>query len=135
MKKVILLFAGLLLFYSCLNSNDDLENLAYELLPIDEYTVPASFTLGKQDTIKLKYSLKNECYYFDNIYYEYQDTTRIIAVRSVLETDKTCTEAVRQFDYNLIITANQEEDYVFKFYKGKDANGESIFEEAVVSVN
>ena len=135
MKKIILLFASILLFYSCLNSDNDRVNLAFELLPIDEYTTPESFTFGQKDTIKIKYSLKNGCYYFDNIYYEYQDTTRIVAVRSIIDLDSNCTEAITQYDYDLVVTAAQEEDYVFKFYKGTDTNGDSIFEEVVVPVN
>lgn len=135
MKKIILLFASILLFYSCLNSDNDRVNLAFELLPIDEYTTPESFTFGQKDTIKIKYSLKNGCYYFDNIYYEYQDTTRIVAVRSIIDLDSNCTEAITQYDYDLVVTVAQEEDYVFKFYKGTDTNGDSIFEEVVVPVN
>lgn len=135
MKKIILLLAGLLLFYSCLNSNDNQVNFTYEFLPIDEYTAPSSFTFGEKDTIKLKYTLTNDCYFFDNLYYEYQDTTRIVAIRAVVDLDKTCTDTATQEDFNLIVTAKQEEDYVFKFYKGKDTNGENIFEEVIVPVN
>lgn len=134
MKKIIPLVAGLLLFYSCIN-NDNKLNFVYEILPIDEYTVPASFTFEVTDTIKVKYSLKNSCYFFDNIYYEYQDTTRIVAVRALMETDKACAQAITQHEYKLIITPNQEEDYVFKFWKGLDSNGENIFEEVIVPVN
>ena len=135
MKKIILLFAGLFLFYACLNNDDDRPNLAYEILTIDEYTTPTSFTFGEKDTIKLKYTLKNSCYFFDNIYYEYQDTARIVAVRAIVDLDKSCAEVISQHDYNLIVTATQKEDYLFKFYKGKDNNGENIFEEVVVPVN
>lgn len=135
MKKIILLFAGLLLFYSCLNNDDHRINYNYELLPIDSYTTPASFTYGEKDTIKVKYSLKNGCYGFDGIHYEYHDTVRVVAVRAFVALDEVCTQAIIQNEYNLIVTATQEEDYVFKFYKGKDDNGENIFEEVIVPVN
>ena len=135
MKKITLLFVSLILFYSCLDSDNDAPNLAYEILPIDEYTTPDSFTFGQRDTIKLKYSLPNGCYYFDDIYYEYQDTARVVAIRSIKDLDAVCTEAIIQYDYDLIVTATQAEDYLFKFYKGEDANGDSIFEEVVVPVN
>lgn len=135
MKKIILLFICLALFYACLNSGDKQVRYNYELLPIDEFTTPDSFTLGQKDTIKLKYTLKNGCYNFDGIYYEYLDTTRIIAARATVFLDQVCTESIIQNEYNLIVNANQEEDYVFKFYKGKDNNGENIFEEVVVPVN
>lgn len=135
MKKMIYIFASLFLFYSCLNNDNNRINYNYEFLPIDEFVAPTSFTFGEKDTIKLKYSLKNGCYYFDDIHYEYKDTTRIVAVRAIVDLDDVCTQAILQNDYNLIVTASQEEDYVFKFYKGKDNNGENIFEEVVVPVN
>jgi hypothetical protein len=135
MKKIILIFTSLLFFYSCSDSNNDFPNLAFELLPIDEFTAPESFILGEKDTLKLKYSLRSNCSYFDNIYYEYQDTTRIVAIRSIKDLDANCDLEIIQYDYNLIVNATQEEDYLFKFYKGKDTNGENIFEEVVVPVN
>ena len=38
-------------------------------------------------------------------------------------------------EYDLLVTAKQEEGYLFKFWKGTDNNGENIFEEVVVPVN
>ena len=136
MKKIITLFLGLFVLTSCLNNNnDDALNYNFELLPIDEYTTPASFTFGEIDTIKVKYSLKNGCYSFNNIYYEYKDTTRIVAVRSLVSLDQNCTLAIIQEEHKFAIRANQREDYLFKFWKGTDSNGENIFEEVVVPVN
>jgi len=134
MKKILVLFAGLFLFYACLN-NDDQINFGYEILPIDEFTTPDSFTFGEKDTVIVKYTLKNGCYNFDNIYYEYQDTTRIVAVRAIVNLDENCTDLITQREFNIIVTATQEQDYVFKFFKGVDANGDNIFEEAIVPVN
>lgn len=134
MKKIILLFAGLFLFYACLN-NDNQINYGYEILPVDEYTTPEAFTFGEQDTIKVKYTLINGCYSFDNIYYEYQDTARIVAVRALVAIDANCTDVVTQNEHEIIVNVTQEEDYVFKFYKGIDVNGDNIFEEVVVPVN
>ena len=135
MKKFTLLFASLFLFYACLQNDNDAPNLAWELLPVDEHITPDSFIFGEKDTIKIKYSLRSNCSYFDNIYYEYQDTARVVAIRSIKDLDSDCNLELIQYDYNLIVTATQEEDYLFKFYKGKDANGENIFEEVVVPVN
>lgn len=135
MKKITVLFLSVILFYSCLSSDNDVPNLGFELLPIDEYTTPDSFIFGQNDTIKLKYTLKDGCAFFDNIYYEYEDTSRIVAIKSVVDLDATCLDSETQYDYNLIVTATQEEDYLFKFYKGRDASGNNIFEEVIVPVN
>lgn len=135
MKKIALLLFGLLVFYSCLNTDNDDLNYNYEYLPIDEAIVPASFTFGEIDTIKVKYSLPNSCYYFNQIYYEPKDTTRIVAITALVELNENCTEGIIIEEKKIPIKASQEEDYVFKFYKGKDSNGENIFDEVVVPVN
>ncbi|MFK8059170.1 MAG: hypothetical protein AB8B78_03670 [Polaribacter sp.] len=134
MKKLIALFLTIAIFSSCLNNRDDI-NFKFEILPIESYTVPAFFTYQQKDTITIKYNLPGICYNFDNIYYEYQDTARIVAVRSYIDLDVACGNVSIPKEYKLIINARQREDYVFKFYKGKDTNDKSIFEEVVVPVN
>lgn len=133
MKKIILLCIGIVAFSACLN--DDYDNFGYEFVKIDEAITPASFTFGEKDTIKLKYTLKNSCYSFDNIYYEYQDTARIVAVRALVNLDDACQEIAQEREYNLIVNVAQRENYLFKFYQGRDSIGQSIFEEVEVPVN
>ena len=135
MKKIILLITGILVFSSCLNSNDNAPSFTFEYLAIDDYEVPTSFTFGEIDTIKVKYSLPNGCYSFDQIYYETRDTTRIIAVTALVALDKACTQAITQEEHEFTIRASQTEDYILKFFKGIDRNGENIFEEVIVPVN
>lgn len=134
MKKTILLLIGLLVFYSCLN-DDDTPNYDFEYVPIDSVITPTSFTLGEIDTITVKYSFPSGCYSFDRIYYETKDTTRIVAVSALVQLDVNCTLAIIEGEKKIPIKASQEEDYVFKFFKGKDSNGENIFEEVIVPVN
>lgn len=135
MKKITLLLFGFLVFCSCLNNNDDAPNYTFRYLPIDSAITPASFIFGEIDTITVKYSLPNGCYSFDQIYYETQDTARIVAVTALLELDEFCTQATIPGEKKFAVKASQEEDYVFKFFKGKDSIGENIFEEVIVPVN
>jgi len=134
MKKLTLLLFGLIVFSSCLTDSDT-PNYTYEYLPIDEAITPESFTLGEVDTIYIKYSLPNYCYSFDRVYYETQDTTRIVAVTALVDLDADCAEAIIQEEYKIPILPSQEEDYVFKFFKGIDSEGENIFDEVIVPVN
>ncbi|WP_299666925.1 hypothetical protein [uncultured Polaribacter sp.] len=133
MKKLAFLTLGVILFSSCLN--DDTPNFTYGFVAIDEATTPTSFTYGEKDTIYLKYTLPNSCYHFNDVYYEYEDTTRIVAVRAFIDLDVECIEEEIEKEYELIVNVTQEEDYLFKFYKGKDIDGENIFEEVVIPVN
>tara|TARA_B100001059_G_C17648916_1_gene483370 strand:- start:308 stop:715 length:408 start_codon:yes stop_codon:yes gene_type:complete len=135
MKKCVLFLVGLLVFYSCLNNDREAPNYRFEYLPIESAIIPESFTFGEIDTITLTYFLPNGCYSFDQIYYEVIDTTRIVAVSAVVELDMPCTEALIQEEAKFTIRATQQEDYLFKFFKGKDSIGTDIFEEVVVPVN
>ena len=58
-KKITVLCLLAVFVSSCLNDNE--HNFTYELLPIDEAIVPASFIFGQKDTITIKYTLKNSC--------------------------------------------------------------------------
>ncbi len=131
MKK-ILLFVLALGFLSC---SLDGNNLVVKLLPIDESTTPDSFRYNTIDTIKIKYSLPDNCHSFYNLYYQYDDTTRIVAVRALQDLDANCVNQAIERELDIPIQVRQEEDYVFKFWKGKDANGDDEYEVKVVPVN
>ncbi|MGB0879820.1 MAG: hypothetical protein ACPGTO_04575 [Polaribacter sp.] len=133
MKKFSLLLCSLFLFYSCLNNPDP--DFTYEYLPIDEAITPVSFTFGQVDTIKLKYSLPDGCHSFDDLYYESQNTTRVVAITAFVVLGRDCAQETIQEEYKFTIRATQQEDYLFKFWKGKDSQGNNIYEEVVIPVN
>ena len=132
MKKFALIFF-IAFLASC--SVKDENNSVLKLLPIDEAITPQKFTLGTTDTITIKYSLPSGCHYFHSLYYQYQDTTRIVAIRALENLDLNCTQALFQKELKFPVKVLQREDYVFKFWKGKDANGKDLFEEKIVPVN
>jgi hypothetical protein len=110
-------------------------NIDFELLPIDEFVVPESFTFGQKDTIKLKYTLNSGCYFFDGIHKETQeDGSIILGIRAVIDLNANCTRTTFQDTYNYIITIDQIDDYIFKFYKGISLST-STFEQVIVPVN
>ncbi|TYP99826.1 hypothetical protein C7447_101431 [Tenacibaculum adriaticum] len=134
MKKLVFLFLSVLLFQSCLG-DDDTPKYNYELLTIDEAQTPDSFIYGETYDITVKYSLPNSCYFFNGLYYDYQDTIRVVAINARVRLDVDCTEEIVQEEYTFPVKVTQEKDYVFKFWKGVDDDGENIFEEVVVPVN
>ncbi|TVZ56321.1 hypothetical protein OD91_1605 [Lutibacter sp. Hel_I_33_5] len=133
MKKFISLFIGLFIFYAC--AEDDELSYKYEFLKIDEYNVPASFKLGEIDSITVKYTLFGGCYQFNDLYYEYQDTARVVAITSVVFLDQPCTKELIKREHKFAVKATQKEDYLFRFWKGKDANDKNIFDDVVIPVN
>ncbi|MDB2385325.1 hypothetical protein N9V96_02515 [Polaribacter sp.] len=136
MKKTIFLLLTIASVLAC-TDNNDYNNFTYSDLPIDSYTVPDSLTLNEQDTIAVTYTLPNTCYSFSRIFLEeqQQDTSIIVAVRAFVDLDDECTEQLITEEYKFLVTATQQEDYLFKFFKGQTDDGENIFEEVTIPVN
>ena len=133
MKKAILILVTAVLLVSCLN--DDGPKYRLEFLPIESSITPETLTFGEVDTISVKYNLPNSCYSFNDLYYEVKDTTRIVAIRAAVQLDATCTQATIEKDFKFTFTVSQTQDYVFRFFKGFDADGEEIFDDVVIPVD
>lgn len=134
MKKIILLLFSVLLLNSC---SLDGETFAYEVLPVDSFEVPDSFVLGETYEIKVFYKRPTTCYEFNGFYYHKDLNIRTIAVQTLVRTSGTCNEITdnmppEEVSFNFHVTSNGS--YIFKFYKGKDAEGIDIFEEVEIPV-
>ncbi len=132
MRKIIILFLSIVIFNSC--SNNDKSNYDYQFLKIDSVEVPTSFSYGGIDQIKVKFTLPDKCYSFDRLYYEYQETTRIVAIVALIDLNNICAQETEQLEYSFSVKATQREDYIFKFWKGKDSDGNNLYEEVIVPV-
>lgn len=134
MIKNILMLALVLLTVSSCSLEEDNSYLSIETLPIKEAMVPQEFEYGAIYTLKVVYDLPSGCHSFYDLYYQYESTARIIAINSVVNTNLACTEALIEREYEFEVSVTQEEDYIFKFWKGTDSTGKDIFEEIIVPV-
>ncbi len=134
MKRLLLNLLLVFLLVSC-SLDDDSNNFSIETLPVKEATVPIEFDFGSNYNITIKYDLPSGCHSFYNLYYKYEDTSRIVAVNSRVDQNDACTDDIREITYVFEVNVVQREDYIFKFWKGTDAGGENIFEEIIVPVN
>ncbi|MDC1162397.1 hypothetical protein OAT18_03035 [Tenacibaculum sp.] len=133
MKKIIILLLTVITLSSCLN--DDTPKYQHKILSIDEVLTPTSFTFGHTDTITVKYTLPNSCHHFRSLYYQYKDTTRIVAINIVENLEISCAQATIEKELKFPVKATQKEDYLFKFWKGKDQSGKDTFTEVIIPVN
>jgi hypothetical protein len=134
MKKIVLLIVLITSFIGCSINNDN-TSYTYDVLPIDSYVVPTSFTLGETYVIRLKYQRPSSCHIFQGIYYDKNLNTRTIAIQTAIKNNQICTQEIpplSEVSFNFEVTSNGS--YIFKFYKGKDANGEDIFEDVEIPV-
>ncbi|RPD96532.1 hypothetical protein EGM88_09195 [Aureibaculum marinum] len=133
-KKVFLTFLVAVTLVSCSLDDDNDSNLVLKTLPIKSYVVPDEFELGMSYTLKVEYDLPNSCHSFYNLYYDYDGSSRIVAITSLFDTEGTCTDTVVTKEYEFVITVEQMEDYTFRFWKGKDDEDNDIFEDVTVPV-
>ena len=136
MKKIVSLLALFFIFNSC-TLQDEGNKYLFELLPIESVDIPTEFTLGQTYPITVHYTRPTSCHFFSNLYYEKDLNIRTIAVENGVAQRNDCVDlsaadAISQYSFNFQVTSNGS--YIFKFYQGKDANGQNIFLEYEVPV-
>lgn len=135
MKKLVLFLVLITTLVSCSADNDNTDSYTYEVLPVQSYELPASFTLGQTYEIKLKYQKPTACHIFQGIYYDKNLNTRTIAIQTAINDNQVCTTeipAISEVSFNFYVTNTGS--YIFKFYKGEDAAGQNVFEEVEIPV-
>ena len=85
-------------------------------------------------TITVEYDLPNGCHTFRNLYYQYEGASRIVAITSIFDTQRACTQAIIPKVHEFVVSVEQTEDYTFRFWKGEDNDGNDIFEDVIVPV-
>lgn len=134
MKKIVLLTLFILTLAGC-SIDDNQSNYSYEVLPIDSYIVPQSFTLGQTYQIKLKYKKPSDCHSFQGIYYDKNLNVRTIGIQTaVLESTNCKSLTTEPIEVSFKFYVTNTGSYIFKFFKGKDAAGVELFEEVEIPV-
>lgn len=135
MKKILLFLFVSLVAISC-SVDDDYINYHYEVLPVESYTLPDSLKLGDVQLIYLNYKRPTDCYVNPSLYFEKDNQTRTVAVQSMVADVKDCAvipdEGTKELVFRFKVLSTTP--YTFKFYKGDDENGQSIFESVTVPV-
>jgi hypothetical protein len=137
MKNLKILITVLLtigLFFSC-TTDDSKTNYHFELLKIDSAVLPDTLVLGHEHELKVLYHRPTTCHGFNGFYYDKNLNIRTVAVESIVVENNNCTELtdeVREATLNFYVTNNGS--YVFKFWQGKDENGEDLFLEYEIPV-
>jgi len=138
MKKFVLFLVAVFSLNACSLDDDNAPNYRLEVLPVESFTLPASFTLGETYPIRVRYRKPSNCYFFQTFYYEKQLNTRTVGVVNRVVEDNDCLPTSPDQDpveVSFDFFVNSNGSYIFKFYKGEDANGEDIFEEVEIPVN
>jgi hypothetical protein len=136
MKNFILLLFAFALTTSCDITEDDRPNFHYEILAVEDFEIPDTFDYLSTHEIKLYYKLPSNCHTFGGIYFERFLNERTVGIQSIVTNRANCLaneDEMLETSFNFEVIS--KENYLFKFYKGKDANGNNIFEEVEIPVN
>ncbi len=127
MRKIIFSLLIVLTSASCTKEPDG-TRVHLELMPISNVSIPDTIYAFENNTINIQYNRPSTCYGFDGFYYEKLDLTRTIAVQNYVIEDQPCTTLTNETrEETLVFHPTQIGNYTFKFWQGKDANGNDIF--------
>ncbi len=127
MKKLFVFFI-IAVLSSC--NNDDASFNDYQvLLPVESAIVPDEFELGQTYEITIVYLRPSTCHAFNDIYYQKHQNERTVAIVStVFQSNGNCTDLEdTELEASFNFKATQSGSYIFKFWKGKDENGEDTY--------
>ncbi len=130
MKKIVSILISIIVLYSCAadNGNEEIK-VRYENIEIIDVKIPDVFIVNKNAEIILKHNKKSSCHKFDGFYYLKEGFTRTVAIQNYVIDSPDCTQ-IQNMEETAILKFQPIETgtYTFKFWKGKDANGNHIWE-------
>ena len=116
-----------LIFFSCSIEEEDNINSYIEVLPITSVTMPQYFLNGETYQIDISYLTPTNCHYFNDVYYDINDNTSHVAILNTVVDNGTCealnTEEATSFNF----TASTIGLHFFKFWQGKDEDGQDMY--------
>lgn len=137
MKKLyyVVLMSFLFIFNSC--SLDDGDQVTYEVLPFETVALPQNFVLGETYEIEFTYLRPTTCHGYNGVLLRANDSTRTIAVSTFLVSNTGCEDLVdpdniasNSFNFKVLY----DQTYIFEIWKGKDSEGNDIYETVEVPV-
>lgn len=139
MKRLhFLLFAIVLLFGAC-SFDDDGVNFHYVPLEIVNADLPESFDFGRTYTISVDIFRPDDCTLTDTFdvrrFATDSTNVRTVTAIGILLDKDDCTPVDQEIQDSFEFDVRYTNPYIFRFYSGKDENGDSQFIEMEVPVN
>jgi hypothetical protein len=128
MKNYFLALVTLFFITSC---DIDDSNLQYRLVhvPVNEVIILDEFYLGETYNIKFNYLRPSACHFYDGTYVERDDNVMTLAIQNYeIIGGGACNQLPNEeVEVNFNFYVENPGSYIFKFWQGKDTNGEDLF--------
>lgn len=129
MKRLFVVLVLCFLIAGC--SKDDSSpgpSFVFESMAVNDVQVPEEFVFGQTYTISMFYRVPSTCYSFHTIVIEEEGNQKTMTILNSVLTNVLCepydnVTSEASFDLNV----NSYEPYVFRFWKGKDINGQDDY--------
>ncbi|OUR98095.1 hypothetical protein A9Q86_13625 [Flavobacteriales bacterium 33_180_T64] len=129
MKKIFLLSFLMFSLFSCSLENDN-PSFSNEAIPIESVTIPEEFQFGQVYQIDVTYFKPSGCHVFNGFLFENNANERTIILVNTVHDDLDCetyafgtNEVEASFNYQV----NDVGIHTFKFWQGKDDNGNDLY--------
>lgn len=136
-KKIFfILFVAVAAF--CHTSCDLDDGISFNFVPLQivSVEVPDSFDLNRTHEIRVTYLRPNGCTSFQGFDISNPDTTvRNVVVIGAVRAVEACTQETAEVEVSFNFVALFSDTYLFRFWTGEDADGESQYLEVEVPVN
>ena len=116
-----------MLFASC-SIDDDGTSFSFEILPVESVDIPEEFELGETYPITVSYFRPTTCHAFKEFYYLKENNERTVAPITYVFDNNDCEildDNLVEATFNFKVTSNGS--YIFKFWQGEDADGETQY--------
>ncbi|AVR44885.1 hypothetical protein C7S20_06170 [Christiangramia fulva] len=133
---------SVILLSGCSIDNESGPNVAYDLVAITGNDLPESFEKGKTYEVNVTYELPNQCYAFNSL-----DARRAgssseqrrkiyVGAISLVNLSGTCDESSEgdTGTSKFTILIDEDGEYEFNFWIGKDSTGQSLYDKVTVPV-
>ncbi|WP_298499071.1 hypothetical protein [uncultured Algibacter sp.] len=127
MKNLLVLCLTLLICTSC-SIDDDGTNYSFEILPVESVDIPNEFMMGEVYPITVSYYKPSTCHAFKEFYYFKENNERTVAPITYVFDQNDCEtleDDLVEATFNFKVTSNGS--YIFKFWQGEDADGETQY--------
>lgn len=135
MKKIIGILLIAFFCYGC-SLDDEGNQVTFDVLPFESIELPESFTLNEIYTIPFTFYRPTDCHAYNAVIFSPNENERTLAVSCFL-VNSSCTDYVvpdglaeQTFDFVVMY----DYTYVFNVWKGKDEQGNDVYETIEVPV-
>ena len=138
MKRLLLILLVVTAFSGCSLKDDDYLEFQVEFLPIERVEFPDEIYTNQVNKIKIYYRRPNDCYYYDGVYVEKDETSQTLAIQCLVVQDANCKPIENEnpemtlYDFSFSGHVDAMSTYTLKIFKGKDEAGNMIFETITV---